>query len=242
LITDHKNHLGFFVNENGNTVPRSGTANPTYDNSFRKVIQYVRGAGNGYDTEGGHGSHVCGTIAGFVVDIDTNLNGHAPDAKIAFFDMSTDGNSISYPTPMSQYVFPAAHNAGARLHSNSWGSGDNMYDSDVIDIDKYHYETEDFLVLFAAGNDGADGYYSIGSPAVSKNALAVGATQDESSAEVGDMAYFSSIGPTFDGRIKPDISAPGFYTSSTYAKLTTMDNCYVTDMAGKFLWKMYLLL
>lgn len=225
--------LGFFVNENGETVPRSSARNPTFDNSFRKVIQYVS-FGNGFDTEGGHGSHVCGTIAGDILSETSYNGGHAPDAKIAFYDMSVDGNSISYPTPISENVFEVSREAGAKIHSDSWGSGDNIYDSSCIDIDNYLYTTEDYLVMFAAGNDGSDGYYSIGSPAVSKNSMAIGASQDESTNEIGDMAYFSSIGPTFDGRIKPDVSAPGYYTTSTYAKLSVDNNCELFDLAGMY--------
>lgn len=38
-----------------------------------------------------------------------------------------------------------------------------------------------------------------------------------SNAEVGDITYFSSIGPTVDGRVKPDITAPGSYVISSYS-------------------------
>jgi subtilisin family serine protease len=57
------------------------------------------------------------------------------------------------------------------------------------------------LVVTSAGNDG-DGLFS--APADGDSVLAVGATT-----LVGDYATFSSQGPTWDGRIKPDIAAPG---------------------------------
>src|SRR5690554_4545918 len=62
--------------------------------------------------------------------------------------------------------------------------------------------TQDFTVLFAAGNDGANGYFSIGNPAMSKNCVAVGATEVDHSAGYNNdnMAFFSSIGPSFDNR------------------------------------------
>jgi hypothetical protein len=78
-------------------------------------------------------------------------------------------------------------------------------------------------VLFAAGNDGDNGATTVGSPATSKNAVCVGAsmsTTDSLKASLGPdieskyyseqyMAGFSSQGPTVDGRLKPDIAAPG---------------------------------
>lgn len=87
------------------------------------------------------------------------------------------------------------------------------------------------LLIFAAGNLGAinDGrtVCTIGSPAIGKNALAVGATSagetrltltgadgEEADgtngyADVDTLAWFSSYGPTRDGRIKPEVVAAG---------------------------------
>jgi hypothetical protein len=46
----------FFRNEDGSKVARSSYKNPTYDNTKRKVIQYINYADDS-DTEGGHGMH-----------------------------------------------------------------------------------------------------------------------------------------------------------------------------------------
>ncbi len=59
------------------------------------------------------------------------------------------------------------------------------------------------LVVTAAGNDGP-GSRSIETPADGDSLLAIGA-EDSS----GTIAVFSSRGPTADGRIKPDFTAPG---------------------------------
>lgn len=133
-----------------------------------------------------------------------NYNGHASGAKIAFFDMERSNHpeyGIMYPSPIGDNVFQAAYDAGARLHSNSWGGPYNLYDDDTLDTDDYHNTHPDFLVLFAAGNDGSEGYYSLGDPAVSKNALTVGCSKSGSS-DMEKIAFFSSLGPTFDERIK----------------------------------------
>lgn len=60
------------------------------------------------------------------------------------------------------------------------------------------------LVVVSAGNDGALGTRSIGTPADGDSVVAVGATDS-----LRRVAGFSSRGPTADGRIKPEVVAPG---------------------------------
>ncbi len=61
------------------------------------------------------------------------------------------------------------------------------------------------LVVTAMGNAGGDSTYDhLDAPADADSILAVGALDVNDS-----LAGFSSRGPTFDGRIKPDICAPG---------------------------------
>ncbi len=57
---------------------------------------------------------------------------------------------------------------------------------------------------------GEDGYKSISHTGIAKNILSVGAVLEH-----GDMASFSSWGPTDDGRLKPDIVAKGVSVYST---------------------------
>jgi serine protease AprX len=60
------------------------------------------------------------------------------------------------------------------------------------------------LVVNSAGNSGASPWYYIGVPADADHILAVGAVD---SLEL--ITNFSSRGPSFDGRIKPDLAAMG---------------------------------
>lgn len=61
------------------------------------------------------------------------------------------------------------------------------------------------LVVNSAGNEASRGQYNtIGAPADSAGVLATGAVDAS-----GIIAYFSSRGPTADGRIKPDVCAMG---------------------------------
>jgi subtilisin family serine protease len=226
----------FFRNADNSKVSRSSYTNPTFDLTKRKVIQYINYA-DSQDLGDGHGTHVAGTVAGSSVDSSyVAHNGHASGAKIAFFDMeysSAPQYGIVYPSPIGQNVFQVAYNAGARLHSNSWGNVYNFYDSEVLSIDNFHVTRVDFLALFAAGNSGDEGYYSVGYPSVSKNAMAIGASMSDSTSDISKVAYFSGLGPTFDNRIKPDVVAPGYFTTSARASSsTTSATCSVLNMAG----------
>jgi subtilisin family serine protease len=58
----------------------------------------------------------------------------------------------------------------------------------------------------------------VGSPGTARGAITVGAfitRTGNPSLTVGNYAPFTSPGPTADGRLKPDISAPGYYLYST---------------------------
>ena len=63
------------------------------------------------------------------------------------------------------------------------------------------------VVCVAAGNWGTQDWYYIGAPADCKSGIAVGASQPD-----GSMWDDSSHGPTFDGRIKPEVVARGALT------------------------------
>ena len=60
------------------------------------------------------------------------------------------------------------------------------------------------VVVVAAGNNGYGNYYTVGTPGTAREAITVGAS-DKSDY----LAWFSSLGPTSDLRVKPDILAPG---------------------------------
>ncbi len=64
------------------------------------------------------------------------------------------------------------------------------------------------LVVTSAGNEGSSPWRRIGIPADAAGAFSIGAT-----ALNGDLASFSSVGPTADRRIKPDIVAPGAWVT-----------------------------
>ena len=60
------------------------------------------------------------------------------------------------------------------------------------------------LVVVSAGNEGNDAWQYITAPGDADSVLTVGATD-----RYGDYAFFSSVGPTVDGRVKPNVTAQG---------------------------------
>jgi hypothetical protein len=64
------------------------------------------------------------------------------------------------------------------------------------------------IVVNSAGNEGNDKWHYIGAPADAEGVFSVGAVQGN-----GQRAYFSSYGPTSDGRIKPNVAAQGQRTT-----------------------------
>lgn len=70
-----------------------------------------------------------------------------------------------------------------------------------------------------------DAQYSIGEPACTKSVISIAAHSTEiilpnGNVYLGARASFSSIGPTLDGRVKPDISAPGVNIASSVSSFT----------------------
>ena len=129
------------------------------------------------------------------------------------------GNLYSYGIDT---MLVQAYNEAARFHTNSWGSGSGFdhttsaedADDRISTWDQY-WQYEGMTVLFSAGNEGSNG---ISPPATAKNVIAVGAHQNRYSGAPDAMYPYSSEGPTDDGRIKPDVIAPGMYVRSCQAQ------------------------
>ncbi len=188
--------------------------------------------------ENGHGTAVASTVAGNASAIsgDTN-NGNALAAKIYMEDIgglapgstcASGGESLTYvPQDYADLFGPPGlgYNdplAPVRIQSDSWGSPGDAYDVQAWMVDAYAWSHPDFLMLFAAGNEGPNAM-TIDSPATAKDAVAVGGVCNPDAASSAcpgaqnDLASFSSRGPTVDGRLKPDIvaTADGYSATSS---------------------------
>ena len=183
------------------------------------------GDGSTADTDSGHGTHVACTIVG-----DGTRGGYkgvASGANLYFQAMEQDSTGNMYSASIN-YLVNTAYDNGARTHSNSWGSQDasvnGQYTSDSEDVDdranyydRYYNGRQGMTIIFAAGNDGPDPG-SIGPPSTAKNSLTVGMHQSRYSGSPDTVMSGSGRGPTDDGRIKPDILAPGGYIRSCRAQ------------------------
>lgn len=107
----------------------------------------------------------------------------------------------------------------ADIISMSLGGSGSSYD-DMCKAVNSAWINNDTIVVVAAGNGGGqwygDTYYgpyyeTVSSPGLAANIITVGATggPDYDTIDYQSIAYFSSRGPTDDGRVKPDIVAPG---------------------------------
>lgn len=168
----------------------------------------------------GHGTHVGGTVAGddfAQPGTHNSRDGMAPQAKLVVQDCGFQTNNcadcpgIGCPVVDLVPIFQQTYNQGARIHTNSWGDEENdpnygQYTSGSQDADEQMWNQKDFLLIFAAGNNGGT-TNTVDSPSTAKSVISVGSTLRGTSA--GSISGFSSRGPTDDGRIKPDLTFPG---------------------------------
>ena len=186
------------------------------------------GDGSTADAHSGHGTHVACTVLGD--GTRGSYAGVAPEAELYFQAMENDNNG-NFQWSSINNMLNTAYNNGARTHTNSWGSESSsewgVYTSSSEDVDdraryydQYYSGREGLTILFAAGNDGPNSD-TIGSPATAKNLLTVGNSQNRYSGAPNSIMDGSSRGPVDDGRIKPDVIAPGGYVRSCKAQEAT---------------------
>ncbi|ETV77758.1 hypothetical protein, variant 1 [Aphanomyces astaci] len=207
-----------------------GTINP----HARKVVLYEPMADRVDQSKSvtcGHGSHVSGILAGSSWSQLHPDVGVAPQAKIAFTDIGSQNAScannralecpVKLTTPLTAAALMDKQvQAGAKIFSYSWGTQKDDYSRQAQNLDEYLFNHPEILVVIAAGNGGDDGVRTISSPAGAKNVITVGASLTSADSLLAkfrcprvynpqSVASFSSQGPTSDGRMKPDLVAPG---------------------------------
>ncbi|WP_282034967.1 S8 family serine peptidase [Metabacillus indicus] len=190
---------------------------------------YALGRTNNSSDPDGHGTHVAGSVLG-----DAQFKGMAPKASLVFQSiMDASGGLGGLPSNLNT-LFSQAYSAGARIHTNSWGAPVNgAYTLESKQVDEYVYNNDDMTVLFAAGNEGPNAK-TLSTPGTAKNAITVGASENNRPSfgtyadNINHIAAFSSRGLTSDGRVKPDIVAPGTFILSTRSSLAPDANFWAT--------------
>jgi len=174
----------------------------------------------------GHGTHTAGSLAGNGALSSGQFKGVAYEADLWVWAVVKNNGEIDALDYGALFGTDDASQP-AYIHSASLGAETHAYTAESREIDEWLWEHPEVLVAFAAGNSGQN---MITSEAAAKNVLAVGATENcrpeltsyRSYADnPSQMFNKSSRGPMFDGRIKPDICAPGTMILSTKATQAT---------------------
>lgn len=163
-----------------------------------------------------HGRSVLSCIAGHVPG---ELLGTAPMADVALF--RTEVSATEYLWEEDNWVSgaEAADSLGCDVLNTSLGYtqfDDSTQDHSYADMDGLTTRIsiaagiaarKGMIPVQSAGNNGSSDWHYIGAPADAIDILAVGAT-----GTMREIAPFSSHGPSFDGRVKPDVAAVGWGT------------------------------
>ena len=175
----------------------------------------VRNAAVAEDNQ--HGMYCLSIIA---ANVPGHFVGSAP--KASFYLYRTEDAATEFPIEEHNWVCAAERvdSAGGQIISSSLGyatfddatlnhtyadmNGDNTMAAMGADL----AAQKGLLVVVAAGNEGANSWKYIMTPADGDSVLTVGAV-DKS----GNIAAFSSYGPSADGRTKPDVVSVGVGTT-----------------------------
>ena len=161
----------------------------------------------------GHGTHCAGIVAsedstyeGVARGMDALIN-----AKAGW--RGTDGRGHMYTSDRMEAIDWAIQHcsADADVISYSFGGSPGAHG----DTGSCHYMDAivfglNVPIAVSAGNDGSSST-TVGDPGSAYNVITVGAIDDKNTLSRSDdsIASYSSRGPTGDGRLKPDITAPG---------------------------------
>ncbi len=194
-------------------------------------------------TDNGHGTHTAGSIAGRglqtppvntsgcgnLIEALPTVRGLAWQARLVINNVINGG--LTEISDMMRWGIQQ----GASISANSWGLGGIIevttnYDATAVgadvavrDADPGEAGNQELTMVFSAGNGGPVPS-SVITPATSKNSITAGATQNlrcgsyvppyEDGPDIDRVLELSSRGPS-QGRIKPDVVAPGADVLST---------------------------
>ena len=222
-----------------------------YDNKrVLETYDFISRNTNVYDDHF-HGLNCLSTIAANQPGL---MVGAAPEASFLLYRTENDFSETPYEEATWILAAERADSLGADIVSCSLGYhlfDDPKYDYTPKNLDgktalitrgAQHAARTGMLVVNSAGNSGNDSWGYITPPADADSILAVGAAFANRT-----HAPFSSLGPTADGRIKPDVAALGVGTiignnlesgSSSTGNGTSFSAPLITGLAA-VLWQAY---
>jgi uncharacterized membrane protein len=156
------------------------------------------------DSNSGHGTHVAMTVLGDGTG-DAVATGVAPAANLVMYALEHDPTGVFGRQGSIYDLLSDAELKTARVAVNAWGLNGNYgaYTADSRSTDQYVSNNKYLLPIFSVGDNGGTGASKITAPGTAKNVLSIGSSVN------GTVSTDSSEGPTLDGRIKPDLVAPG---------------------------------
>ncbi len=167
-------------------------------------------------SSGIHGTSVLSVMGGILHD---TFSGVAPAANFHLFKSENTESEFLVEEIAWVSAAETADSAGAKIINSSLGYQDfedsttnHSYkdldgESTLITRGAGVAADKGMLVVSSAGNEGRSDWQYITAPADGKEVLTVGAVDS-----VGSRVAFSSLGPTADGRVKPDVMAMGAET------------------------------
>lgn len=198
----------------------------------------------------GHGTHVSGIIAG--ASPDGQLQGIAPRAKLVVYKVLKNdgtGEDAWIIKALDHIALQNENNSDLAIHGVNLSLG-GPYDSTVygcgfspICVELRRLWRSGVLVVVASGNEGQievntpngevdlNSPMSIGDPANLEDCIAVGSVHADRPHLYG-ISAFSSRGPTSDGRIKPDVVAPGERIRSCNSRFRTQNDDLYHEESG----------
>lgn len=183
-------------------------------NAIEQVYDFI-GKDKNVSRGGTHGTSVFSCIGG--MDQGEKL-GLATEAT--YLLARTERNNVELSSEEDAWVAAAewADKNGAHIINSSLGYTNHRYFKSMMDgktapVSKAATwaAKKGILVVNAAGNDGDTKWKFIGAPADADSVLSVGGLNTNSFLPAG----FSSLGPTSDGRMKPNILAFGYAKCAT---------------------------
>jgi subtilisin family serine protease len=212
--------------------------------------------------ENGHGTHVAGIIAGKLEASDKDKDkpkrsfiGIAPETKLHIYKvLDREGNGEdAWIIKALDHIAETNERAGQLVvHGVNLSLGGPFDQSTFgcghtpLCVELRRLWRQGVIVVLAAGNEGfavlqtlegtidANMDLTIGDPANLEEAIAVGSVHKTNPHTYG-VSYFSSRGPTADGRQKPDLVAPGERIMSCrhrYRKASAVAEDLYVEMSG----------
>lgn len=234
------NHLGLYV-----SGARPGTSRVVY--ARLEGTPHGGSTIEGCDGHGNLNAHIVAGFNDLTGFPHTDVAGYHYGLGVCPFvrmGSSTVFDGGGFTSPDYEDLQSRAYRDGVRISCNSWGAPMNgAYDSDAQRYDALARDAQpsasavpangnqEMVLVFATGNKGPGDNTTL-SPGTAKNILSIGASEnvqafggsdssgigDTGADNASDIISFSSRGPCDDGRVKPDLCAPGTHVSGGVAQ------------------------